>query len=167
MAEGPSDERFQRLLAQQLEMNPRTWSALEQRGIDARTPLVIEFSFTAPGRRQARQLVEALRERTNFAAEVVAEGPLLRRHRRVVGHTRPSTASVEMLNDWVTFMVTLGARNGACRFDGWGVKVPEAPAQDAAGEQLRQSFGARRRNGHQVPQPDADEGAERGGSGRA
>jgi hypothetical protein len=151
MAEEQSDERFQRLLAQQLEMNPRTWSALEQRGVGARTLLVIEFSFTAPGRRAARELVKVLGERTNFSAQVVAEGPRLRRHWRVVGHTQPSTASVEMLNDWVTFMVTLGAQHGACRFDGWGVSVPEAPpAEESAGDELQQGLDAYRRNGHGV-----------------
>jgi hypothetical protein len=151
MADEHSDERFERLLAQQLEMNPRTWSALEQRGVGARTLLVIEFSFTAPGRRAARELVKVLGERTNFSARVVAEGPRLRRHWRVVGHTQPSTASVEMLNDWVTFMVTLGAQHGACRFDGWGVSVPEAPpADESAGDELQQGFDAYRRNGHGV-----------------
>jgi hypothetical protein len=143
-----SDDRFRRLLEQQLEMNPRTWSALEERGVDARTLLIIEYSFTAPSRRAARDLVKVLRERTNFTAEVLAEGPRLKRHWRIVGHTQPATASVEMLNDWVTFMVTLGAKHGACRFDGWGVKVPDAQPHDAGGEELQQTLSAYRRNGH-------------------
>ena len=149
MADEPSDDRFHRLLAQQLEMNPRTWSALEERGVDTRTPLVIDYSFTAPGRRQARELETVLRARTNFSSEVIAEGPRLRRRWRVVGHTQPATASVEMLNDWVTFMVTLGAKNGGCRFDGWGVKVPDAkPAESAREQRLQQGFTTHRHNGH-------------------
>jgi hypothetical protein len=148
MVDEPDDDRFQRLLAQQLEMNPRTWSALEERGVDARTLLVIEYSFTAPGRREAKSLVTVLRARTNFTSDVIAEGPRLRRRYRVVGHTQPATASVEMLDDWVTFMVTLGAKHGACRFDGWGVKVPDAKPGEPAGQQLRQSFTAHRHNGH-------------------
>jgi hypothetical protein len=148
MVDEPDDDRFQRLLAQQLEMNPRTWSALEERGVDARTLLVIEYSFTAPGRREAKSLVTVLRARTNFTSDVIAEGPRLRRRYRVVGHTQPATASVEMLNDWVTFMVTLGAKHGACRFDGWGVKVPDAKSGEPAGEQLQQGFTAHRHNGH-------------------
>jgi hypothetical protein len=148
MADEPSDDPFQRLLAQQLEMNPRTWAALEERGVDARTPLVIDYAFTAPGKHQAKELVRVLLVRTNFSSELVAEGPRLRRRWRVIGHTRPATASVEMLNDWVTFMVTLGAKNGACRFDGWGVKVPEAQPGETAGEQLLQGFTAHRHNGH-------------------
>jgi hypothetical protein len=150
-ADEHTDDRFKRLLAQQLEMNPRTWSALEERGVDATTLLVIEFSFTAPGKRQARHLLEVLRQRTSFSARVIAEGSLFKRHWRVVGHTKPSTASVEMLNDWVTFMVTLGATHGGCRFDGWGVKVPDAqPPDEAPGERLQQGFATHRRNGDSV-----------------
>jgi hypothetical protein len=149
-ADEHTDDRFKRLLAQQLEMNPRTWTALEARGVDAKTLLVIDFAFTAPGKQEARHLVEVLRQRTSFACEVVAAGSRLKRHWRVVGHTKPSTASVEMLNDWVTFMVTLGAKHGGCRFDGWGVKVPDAQPQDATGEGLKQGFGTQRRNGHGV-----------------
>ena len=59
-----NDDRFDKLLAQQLEMNPRTWSALEERGIGLTTLLVIEYSFTAPGRRAARDLVKVLRSRS-------------------------------------------------------------------------------------------------------
>jgi len=160
-AEEHIDDRFKRLLAQQLEMNPRTWSALEERGVGVKTLLVIEFSFTAPGKQQARHLLKVLRTRTNFTSEVIAEGSLLKRQWRVVGHTKPSTASVAMLNDWVTFMVTLGAEHGGCRFDGWGVKVPAAEPRDAQGEpreapgeQLQQGFGTQRRNGHGEPRAD-------------
>ncbi|MEA2154637.1 MAG: hypothetical protein QOE11_777 [Solirubrobacteraceae bacterium] len=146
-------ERFWQLLAQQLEMNPRTWAALEEHGVGPQTLLVIEFSFTAPGRRQARDLLKALRARTNFTADVMGEGKPLKRHWRVVGHTEPSTASVEMLNDWVTFMVALGAKNGECRFDGWGAKVPEpGPQEGPPADQLQQGFGAQRRNGHATPE---------------
>jgi hypothetical protein len=142
------DDRFRRLLERQLEMNPRTWAALEERGVGEKTLLAIEFSFSAPGKQEAARLVEVLGQRTNFKAQVLTEGPLFKRRWRVVGHTQPATASVEMLNDWVTFMVTLGAKNGECRFDGWGVKVPDEQRGDAAGAQLEHGFGAHRRNGH-------------------
>lgn len=146
-----TDDRFEKLLAQQLEMNPRTWSALEERGIDSRTLIVLDYSFTAPGRRAARDLMRVLRARTNFSVDLIAGGSRLRRHWRVVGRTQPSTASVEMLNDWVTFMVNLGANHGECRFDGWGARVPDAPPGGAApgpGAKLEQGFGEYRQNGH-------------------
>ena len=142
------EDRFDKLLAQQLEMNPRTWSALEERGIGANTLLVIEYSFTAPGKRHARDLVKVLRSRTNFSTELVADGSRLRRHWRVVGHTQPSTASIEMLNEWVTFMVNVGAKH-QCRFDGWGARVPEPqPGAKGPPAKLQQGFGEHRLNGH-------------------
>jgi len=151
-----SEERYKRLLAQQLEMNPRTWAALKEKGVDEQTLIVIEFSFTAPARTAARTLDKVLRARTNFVTELLAEGSRWRRHWRLVGHTQPSTASVEMLNDWVTFMVTLGAKSD-CRFDGWGVKVPERKPRSEPSVSLQQGFSS---NGHVVgngqPAPDED-----------
>jgi hypothetical protein len=147
MTEASADDRFKRLLAQQLEMNPRTWAALAEHGVDEQSLVVVEFSFTAPGKRQATELVNELRRRTTFSAEVLREGAVLKRHWRVVGHTRPSTASVAMLDDWVTFMVTLGAKNGECRFDGWGVRVPDGKPRGGEAEGLEHSFGTGT-NGH-------------------
>jgi hypothetical protein len=140
-----SEDRFKKLLAQQLEMNPRTWAALEEKGVDEQTLLAIEFSFTAPGKQAARTLIKVLKTRTNFVTELLADGTRWKRHWRVVGHTQPSTASLEMLNDWVTFMVTLGANNGDCRFDGWGVKVPERKTPSEQAHSLQQGFST---NGH-------------------
>jgi hypothetical protein len=154
-----TEDRFHRLLEQQLEMNPRTWAALMDKGVDSTTLLVIEFSFTAPGRTAARNLLKTLRTRTNFESEVLGEGSRLKRHWRVVGHTQPSTASIEMLDDWVTFMVTLGAKNGKCRFDGWGVQVPDDKPVGQPTQSLKQGFSA---NGHvfgngKPPPPDTGE----------
>ncbi len=151
MADADELDPYRLLLDRQLEMNPRTWAALEQRGVDSKTPIVIDFYFTAPSKDAAKYLMRILRQRTSFACEIHPEGPRLKRTWRVIGQTKPSTASVEMLNDWVTFMVTVGAKNGECRFDGWGVKVPEAQpggAAPAAAEELGQSFQAQSQNGH-------------------
>jgi hypothetical protein len=148
-----TEDRFGRLLEQQLEMNPRTWAALVQHGVDEQSLLVIEFSFTAPGKKQATELVDTLRRRTTFSAEVLREGTLLKRHWRVVGHTLPSTVSIAMLNDWVTFMVTVGAKNGGSRFDGWGVRMPEGTPRGGAAEGFEHDFTANDSNGA-VPQPD-------------
>lgn len=153
MSAAPED-RFKRLLAQQLEMNPRTWAALEEHGLDEQSLMVIEFSFTAPGKKQANELVDVLRERTTFTAAVLRDGSMLQRHWRVIGHTLPSRVSVAMLNDWVTFMVTLGAKNGACRFDGWGVRMPDGkPQGGGAAAGLDHGFTANGSNGG-VPERD-------------
>ena len=143
-----TDDRWERLLEQQLEMNPRTWAALEERGVNTRTLLLIEYAFTAPTKKAAQGLIKALQAQTNFTTELLAQGTILKRHWRVTGQTKPAAASVEMLNDWVTFMVGLGSKNGECRFDGWGVRVPEATPESGPMAQLRDSFAAQRRNGH-------------------
>jgi hypothetical protein len=149
-----TDDRFRRLLDQQLGMNPRTWAALRDKGVDEQTLLVIEFSFTAPRKQAARNLMKVLRARTNFAAEIISGGSLFKRQWRIVGHTQPSTASVDMLDDWVTFMVTLGAKNGDCRFDGWGVKVPDHKPPGERTTSLQQGFSS---NGHPMNgKPAAD-----------
>jgi hypothetical protein len=142
-----TEDRFKRLLEQQLEMNPRTWAALNENGVDEQTLIVIEFSFTAPDKNAARNLEKVLKARTNFVTELLAEGTRLKRHWRLVGHTQPSTASIEMLNDWVTFMVTLGAKTGSCRFDGWGVKLPDRTptTEESISASLQQGFSS---NGH-------------------
>lgn len=150
MADADEHDPFRQLLDRQLEMNPRTWAALEQRGVSSETLLVIDFYFTAPSKDAAKYLMRIIRQRTSFACEVRPEGPRLKRTWRVFGQTKPSTASIEMLNDWVTFMVTIGAKNGECRFDGWGVKVPEAQrgAVPTVAEELARGFEVQRQNGH-------------------
>jgi len=129
---------FQALLDNQLEMNPQTWAALQGRGVDENTLLIIDFAFTAKGKAEAEALVSFLREKTTFSAIARAErGTSLRKRWIVRGRTQPSTSSLEMLNDWVTFMVKAGYTH-ACRFDGWGVEVPDtAPVQATRAASVR------------------------------
>lgn len=124
--------KFQALLDNQLQMNPQTWAALQARGVDENTLLIIDFAFTAKGKAEAQTLADFLREKTTFSSVARPErGTRFRKRWIVRGRTKPSTTSLEMLNDWVTFMVKTGYTH-ACRFDGWGVEVPEA-APPAAG----------------------------------
>jgi len=124
--------KFQALLDNQLQMNPQTWAALQARGVDENTLLIIDFAFTAKGKAEAQTLTDFLREKTTFSSVARPErGTRFRKRWIVRGRTKPSTTSLEMLNDWVTFMVKTGYTH-ACRFDGWGVEVPEA-APPAAG----------------------------------
>ncbi|HEX8156757.1 MAG TPA: hypothetical protein VF526_05165 [Solirubrobacteraceae bacterium] len=126
--------QFQALLDNQLQMNPQTWAALQGRGVDERTLLIIDFGFTAKGKAEAKGLTSFLREKTTFSATARAErGTGLRKRWIVRGRTKRSTTSLEMLNDWVTFMVKTGYTH-ACRFDGWGAEVPDAPPPQGTGE---------------------------------
>jgi hypothetical protein len=125
--------QFQALLDNQLQMNPQTWAALQARGVGENTLLIIDFAFTAKGKAEAQSLAEFLREKTTFSSLARPErGTSFRKRWIVRGRTKPSTTSLEMLNDWVTFMVKTGYTH-ACRFDGWGVEVPESTPAPVAG----------------------------------
>ena len=65
--------QFQALLDNQLQMNPQTWAALQGRGVDERTLLIIDFGFTAKGKAEAKGLTSFLREKTAFSATARAE----------------------------------------------------------------------------------------------
>ena len=38
----------------------------------------------------------------------------------VTGTTQPTKVSLEILDEWVAWMVAAGFEHGGCRFDGWG-----------------------------------------------
>lgn len=142
------DDPFKALLANQLEMNPQTWAQLQARGVDEQTLLILDFFYTAPGKTEAEALLAFLQEKTTFSAEAVAErGAFFRRRWRVAGKTKPSTTSVAMLDDWVSFMVKAGAKHGMCHFDGWGVEIPAAPDPDTVAESDEPAGARGRRNG--------------------
>src|SRR5690349_8384064 len=42
----PPDE-YERVLAAHLELNPKSWAALQQRGVDEHQPLQLDFEFSA------------------------------------------------------------------------------------------------------------------------
>jgi hypothetical protein len=42
----------------------------------------------------------------------------------VTGSTQPTVVSLDILNQWVGWMVGAGAENGGCEFDGWGAQAP-------------------------------------------
>ena len=46
---------------QQLAMNPQTWTALQEHGVDGSTELRLDFSFSPPDRRRLRRYGPALR----------------------------------------------------------------------------------------------------------
>jgi len=159
------DDSFEALLANQLQMNPQTWAQLQARGADETTLLVLDFFYTAPGESQAQALVAFLQEKTTFSVEAVLERGTFRRKRwRVVGKTMPSTTSIAMLNDWVTFMVKAGAKHGMCHFDGWGVEIPEpytaaervAKSEEPSGADSRQNGTVAALAAERADEPDED-----------
>jgi hypothetical protein len=117
-----------RVLSEQRRMTAETWDVLQQRGADERTPLRVEFFFDAPDRDAAELLATYLARETDYELaltsdelEAAAAAAWL-----VRGRTGQITVSGAILDEWVSWMVTSGARHGDCVFAGWGTTVPGA-----------------------------------------
>lgn len=95
-------------------------------GVDEDARLAPDFLYLAPGETPANELAEFLRTQTDYFVETRSEKGSIasRREWFVVGRTNPTTLSLEMLDQWVRWMVMAGHRNGICEFDGWGVQLP-------------------------------------------
>jgi hypothetical protein len=112
-------------LAQQLAMNVETWGALRRHGVTEQTGLRIDFMYEAPSRSAADKLVKLLREETDYdVAEPRAAGSLLARKFLVSGTTQTTQVSLDILNQWVDWMVAAGQQSEGCIFDGWGAQTP-------------------------------------------
>jgi hypothetical protein len=117
---------FDETLSRQLAMNPQTWAMLQEHGVDESTELTLDFFYDAPGEAEAQALATFLCEETDYDVAVDANKKrmLSKKEWSVTGSTQPTKASAEILDQWVRWMVTAGAENGGCEFDGWGAKVP-------------------------------------------
>jgi hypothetical protein len=113
------------VLAAQKDMNVSTWRMLQDRGVTEASMLQLDFTFDAPGQAEADRLVRFLQRETDYQAETarVDRGGLRRRGWIAKGQTGATTISLDILDDWVQWMVTAGALHGACRFDGWGTQL--------------------------------------------
>ncbi len=109
------------MLERQLAMNVQTWNALRGHGVTEETDLRLDFSYDAPTRAAGDKLVKLLREETDY--DVV--DPLRSGSGFVVtGTTQATKVSLEILNQWVTWMDAAGRQSDGCEFDGWGAQVP-------------------------------------------
>ena len=116
---------FVATLAKQLEMNAQTWRALQDRGVTERSALSLDFSYVAPDGAAAERLRASLADQTDYAVQVHQQKKgLLRKTWIVEGTTQPTPVSLDVLNDWVRWMIAAGAEKGECIFDGWGTAVP-------------------------------------------
>jgi uncharacterized SAM-dependent methyltransferase len=107
-------------------MNPQTWNAMVERGVTNKTALQLDFAYAAPGEEEAHQLSTFLLSETDYTVRVASaqEGALSSTVWFVEGNTNETELSLEILNDWVRWMVLAGAENGHCEFDGWGAQLP-------------------------------------------
>ncbi|MDP2710096.1 MAG: hypothetical protein Q8O56_02665 [Solirubrobacteraceae bacterium] len=49
----------------------------------------------------------------------------------MIGTTQPAQISLELLDDWVDWMIAAGAAEGPCAFDGWAAQLVGAELDDA------------------------------------
>jgi hypothetical protein len=112
-------------LAQQLAMNVHTWGRLREHGVTEDTALRLDFMYEAPSRGAADKLVKLLRDETDYdvAEPQTAAAPSAPKF-LVSGTTQETNVSLDILNQWVDWMVAAGHQSDGCTFDGWGAQVP-------------------------------------------
>ena len=113
-------EWYDELLEVQLRENRSAWAALEDDGVDADSRLMLGFLYLAPGEPEAQRLVAFLQAETDYdvtARPRPGEPAALRWC--VIGTTQETPLSLELLDDWVEWMVAAGAAEGPCAFEGW------------------------------------------------
>jgi len=109
-------------LEKQLAMNQKTWRALQEHGVTLTSELRLDFTYLASDQAAAKKLKALLEDQTDYDVHLKSAGGLFDKHWTVVGTTQPTTISPEILDQWVTWMVTAGFESD-CQFDGWGTEV--------------------------------------------
>jgi hypothetical protein len=99
------------LIADLAVINEQSWGALQRLGVTEQTEVCLHFDYQGDDETGNAQLADFLSRETDYDVEVVSNG--------VTGSTRPTTVSLEGLNDWVRWMVLAGYEHGGCKFDGW------------------------------------------------
>ncbi len=112
-------EWYDRLLERQLARNRDVWAELEEHGV-ADAHVRLGFVYLAPGEGEAQRLVAFLREETDYdvrARSRPAEEAPGEESWFVLGTTQPAAVTLELLDDWVEWMIAAGAVEGPCAFD--------------------------------------------------
>lgn len=121
MSDDALDSRYRAALSKQLAMNESTWVRLQGLGVDESTQLELDFFYVAASEADAKALGRMLESETDY--EVVVGQLEDGESWGVQGATQPTEVSLEVLNQWVDWMITAGLHNG-CEFDGWGTEAP-------------------------------------------
>lgn len=116
-------ERAVAVISKQLAMNRQTFSQLRQAGLEPDDVVQLDFFFVAPDEKCAVALKSFLEQNDCLNVSVERRGGLLSRKFDVAGQSLPTTVSIELLDEWVEWMVAQGLER-ACEFDGWGALVP-------------------------------------------
>jgi len=117
-----SNSKYNLILAKQLAMNEQTWSLLQTHGLTVDSKLRLDFFYNAPTRETAQGLCALIHNKTDYKVRVVSHRRLFRREWGVNGTTQLVSVSLQILNEWVAWMVAAGAEH-SCDFDGWGASI--------------------------------------------
>jgi hypothetical protein len=115
-------QKYRQNLARQLAWTKETWSRLVDHGLTPSTEVELDFTFATSDRQKATDLAEYLREETDYEVGTVSSGGFLSKTWFVKGKTQPTRISLEVLEQWVAWMVAAG-QDHDCMFDGWGTSV--------------------------------------------
>lgn len=123
---GEEVQWYEKILDLQLRENAQVWRSFEEQGL-TNASLRLGFIYMAPGETEARHLSRFLREQTDYEVKVSSQ---VNPHDNVtdwlvIGATQPTEVSLDLLNDWVEWMVAAGAVEGPCAFDGWAAQVAD------------------------------------------
>jgi hypothetical protein len=110
-------------------MNRHTWDLLIARGVTEETLLTLDFFYNANGEREASALNAFIASETDYDVNIrsTKKGSFSRRSWSVSGSTTPTTVSLDILDQWVRWMLLAGFDHGPCEFDGWGAQIPRSP----------------------------------------
>jgi hypothetical protein len=103
-------------------MNGHTWAALQKHVVTQDSQLRLDFCYYAPSHEAADKLCALLREQTDYEVTVESGGSSPGPKWRIEGKTQNTALSPEVLDQWVTWMVSAGKEH-SCDFDGWGTSV--------------------------------------------
>ena len=93
--------------------------AFADAGVTEETQLELDFFYMSGGSDADEELDDYLTGRTDYDVQACAS-----RQYGVTGSTQPTKVSVQVLDEWVAWMVRAGYEHGRCKFDGWGAAVP-------------------------------------------
>jgi hypothetical protein len=114
--------KAQRIIERQVELSGATLDALHQAGLTNEREVQIEFFFSAPSEASAKALVAHLAKNDCLDLKVEKSGGFLSRRFSVAGKTHPTVVTVQVLAQWIPWIVVQGITHG-CEFDGWGAEA--------------------------------------------
>jgi len=113
---------YDMLLAKQLVMTEDAWATLQTKGLTSSQSLKLDFTYLAKDKESALKLSEYLEKETDYEVCTYQQGNFLKKKWFVTGATQNTSVDLDILKQWVTWMVVSGMKND-CAFDGWGTEI--------------------------------------------